>query len=85
MSAHYINDALKYTHLYVPFSTIGDDTITVITTLSAIFKNKFKRPLAPEIIESPIKAAEKNAQRYSSSRSSHPQPSTIITPGHKQK
>jgi hypothetical protein len=25
-----------------------------LTTLSAILKNKFKKPLAPEIIESPI-------------------------------
>jgi hypothetical protein len=42
----------------VPFATIGYHTITALATLAAIFKNKFKKLLAPEIIESPIKAAE---------------------------
>jgi hypothetical protein len=42
----------------IPFSVIGDDTITALTTLAAIFKNKFKKPLFPEIKESQIKAAE---------------------------
>jgi hypothetical protein len=85
MAAHDMNDALKHPHPDVPFSTIGDETITALTTLEAILKNKFKKPLAPVIIESPIKAAEKNTQRYSSNQSSHPQPSIIITPGHKKK
>jgi hypothetical protein len=42
MVAHDMNDALKHPHPYVPFATIGDDTITALTTLEAIFKNKFK-------------------------------------------
>jgi hypothetical protein len=36
--AHDMTDALKHPHPDVHFSTIGDDTITVLTTLSAIFK-----------------------------------------------
>jgi hypothetical protein len=52
-----MTDALKHPHPYVPFSTIGDEKITALTTLAAIFKNKFNRPLAPVIIDSPIKAA----------------------------
>jgi hypothetical protein len=58
MADHDMTYALKHPHPDVPFSTIGDDTIMALTTLSYILKNKFKMPLAPEIIESPIKAAE---------------------------
>jgi hypothetical protein len=58
MAAHDMNEALKHPHPDVPFYTIGDDTITALTTLSSIFKNKYKKPSAPVIIDSPIKAAE---------------------------
>jgi hypothetical protein len=58
MAAHDTTDALKHPHPYVTFATIGDETITAPTTLAAILKNKFKKPLALEIIESPIRAAE---------------------------
>jgi hypothetical protein len=58
MAAHGNIYALKNPHPEVPFSTIEDEEIMAITTLAAIFKNKFKKPLAPVIIESPIKAAE---------------------------
>jgi hypothetical protein len=58
MAAHDMNDALKHPHSYVTFSTIGDDTITALTTLAVLFKIRFKKPVAPEIIQSPIKAAE---------------------------
>jgi hypothetical protein len=58
MAAHDMTDALKHPHPDVPFSTIWDETFTALTTLAATFKNKFKKPLAPVIIESPIKAAE---------------------------
>jgi hypothetical protein len=50
-----MTDALKHPHPDVPFTTTGDDKITALTTLAAISKNKFKKPLAPEIIELPIK------------------------------
>jgi hypothetical protein len=58
MAAHDMTDALKHPRRGVPSATIGDDTITALAQLAAIFKNKFKKPLAPEITESPIKAAE---------------------------
>jgi hypothetical protein len=58
MAAHDMKYFLKYPpHPDIPFSTIGDDKITALTTLAAIFKNKFKKPLAPVIIDSLIKAA----------------------------
>jgi hypothetical protein len=53
-----INDALKNPHTDVTFATIGGDTITALTAFAALFINKFKKPLAPEIKESPIKAAK---------------------------
>jgi hypothetical protein len=58
MAAHDTTDALKHPHPDATFVTIGDDTITALTTLEAIFKDKLKEPLAPEITESPLKAAE---------------------------
>jgi hypothetical protein len=58
MAAHDMTDALKHPHPDVPFSQIGDEKIRALTTLAAIFKNKFKKHLAPVIIDSPIKAAE---------------------------
>jgi hypothetical protein len=85
MAAHDMTDALKHPHLAVSFSTNGDETITALTTLAAIFKNKFKKPLALVIIDYPIKASETNAQWYLSNQSSYTQPSTIIKQGHKQK
>jgi hypothetical protein len=54
--AHY--DALKHHHPDVTFNTVGDDTIKALTTLAAIFKMKYNKPPAPELIDSPIKAAE---------------------------
>jgi hypothetical protein len=53
-----MTDALKHPHLDVPFSTIGDETITTLTTLATIFKHKIKKPLSLVIIDSAIKAAE---------------------------
>jgi hypothetical protein len=58
LAAHGMIYSLKHPHTDVLFSTIGDDTITALTTLAAIFKNKYKKPSAPVIIDSPIKAAE---------------------------
>jgi hypothetical protein len=64
MAAHDITDALKHTHMDVSFSTVGDTIITALTILVAIFRNKYNKPPAPELIDSPIKAAEKNTLRY---------------------
>jgi hypothetical protein len=47
MSARDMTDALKQPHQDVPFSTIGDDTISVLATLVDIFTRKFKNTVAP--------------------------------------
>jgi hypothetical protein len=52
MSAHDMTDALRHPHPYVPFSNIGYYTMA-LTTLSSIFKKKYKKPSAPVIIDSP--------------------------------
>jgi hypothetical protein len=41
----------------LPFSTIGDDTISSLATLADIFTRKFKKAEAPVIPIAPIKAA----------------------------
>jgi hypothetical protein len=58
MAAHDITDALKIPHPDVPLATIGYDIIKSLAQLAEIFKNKFQKPSAPEISQSPIKAAE---------------------------
>jgi hypothetical protein len=57
MAAHDMTDALKHPYPDIPFSTIEDGKITALTTLAAIFKNKYKKPSLPVIIDSPIKVA----------------------------
>jgi hypothetical protein len=49
MTAKDMTDTLKYPHPDVPFTAIGDDTIKAILTLADIFKNKFQKPLAPQL------------------------------------
>jgi hypothetical protein len=58
MAANDMTDALKHHHPDGPFNPVGDDTINALTLLSAIFKNKYNKPPAPELIDSPLKAAE---------------------------
>jgi hypothetical protein len=58
MAANDMTDALNYTHPDVPFATVGDDTITALSQLATIFKNKFQKPLAQERVQAPVKAAE---------------------------
>jgi hypothetical protein len=40
MATKDMTDALKHPHPDVPFATIGDDTITALSQLATIFKNK---------------------------------------------
>jgi hypothetical protein len=58
MAANDMATALKQPHPEVPFSQVGDDTITALTQMAAIFKNKFQKPKAPELTHAPLKAAE---------------------------
>jgi hypothetical protein len=73
MAAQEMTEALKHPHPYVPFSTIGDDTISALATLAKILTRKFKKAAAPVITLAPIKsAANKQPQ-------SHVQP-TLTSP-----
>jgi hypothetical protein len=58
MASNDMSGALKHSHPDVPFAKFGDDTITALSQLVAIFKNKFQKPLAPELVQAPVKAAE---------------------------
>jgi hypothetical protein len=51
-------DALTHPHPEVPFAQVGDDTITALAQLATIFKNKFQKLSAPQLIQAPLKAAE---------------------------
>jgi hypothetical protein len=57
MAAQDMTDALKQPHPYVPFATIGDDTISAVATLAGIFTGKLKKADAPEIPLALVKAA----------------------------
>jgi hypothetical protein len=58
MAANDMTNALKHHHPEVPFAHVGDDTITALTQLAEIFKNKFQKPKSPEFTYLPIKATE---------------------------
>jgi hypothetical protein len=58
MAANDMADALKHPLPEFPFAQVGDDTITALAQLATIFKNKFQKPSAPELIQAPLKAAE---------------------------
>jgi hypothetical protein len=58
IAANDMADALKHPRPDVPFNTVGDDTISALTTLAAIFKRKYNKIPAQHLIYSPIKAAE---------------------------
>jgi hypothetical protein len=58
MAANDMVDVLKHPHPEVPFAQVGDDTITALAQLATIFKNKFQKPSAPELIQASLKASE---------------------------
>jgi hypothetical protein len=58
MAANDMATALKHPHSEDPFAQVGDDTIRALAQVSAIFKNNFQKPTAPELIQAPLKAAE---------------------------
>jgi hypothetical protein len=59
MAANDMSDALQNPHPDAPFNTVRDDTVSALTTLSAIFKRKYNKIPAQHLIDSLIKAAEK--------------------------
>jgi hypothetical protein len=58
MDSQDMTDALKQPHPDVHFATIGDDTISYLVTLEDFFTRKFKKTVAPETPQAPVKAAE---------------------------
>jgi hypothetical protein len=66
MAANDMSNALKNPHPEVPFSHIGDDTITALTTLAGTFKNKFQKVHIPELTTAPAKPAERTFPAESS-------------------
>jgi hypothetical protein len=66
MAANDMSKALKNHHPEVPFSHIGDDTITALTTLAEIFKNKFQKVRIPGLPTAPAKVAERTFPTESS-------------------
>jgi hypothetical protein len=62
MAAQYTTDALKHPHPDVPFSTIREDTITALATLSEILTRKLKKPEANNVPPSPQKTASNKRQ-----------------------
>jgi hypothetical protein len=57
MAANDMSNALKNPHPEVPFSNIGDDTITALTTLAEIFKNKLQKVQIPGLPTAPAKVS----------------------------
>jgi hypothetical protein len=57
MAAQDMTDALKHPNPDVPFTIIGDDTISALATLAEIFTRKFKKSEAQNITPAPQKAA----------------------------
>jgi hypothetical protein len=47
MAAKDMKDALHNPHLEVPFARVGDDTISALAELAAIFKLKLRQPPSP--------------------------------------
>jgi hypothetical protein len=55
IAAKDMTDALQNPHPEVPFARVGDDTISALTDLAAIFKLKLRQPLSPATQASPAK------------------------------
>jgi hypothetical protein len=70
-TAQDMTDALKHPHPEVPFTTIGDDTISALATLEDIFTRKFQKPESTNVPPAPQKTAA-NKRQYS-------QPQTVFT------
>jgi hypothetical protein len=58
MDSNDMTNKLKHSNPGVLFAHVGDDTITALSQLVAIFKNKFQKPFASGLVQAPMKAAE---------------------------
>jgi hypothetical protein len=57
MAAQDMTDSLNHPHPYIPFATIGYDTISALATLAEVFTRKFKKVDDQNIQTAPQKAA----------------------------
>jgi hypothetical protein len=55
MAANDMTNALQNPHPEVPFTHIGDDTISALTALTEIFKLKFQKVHTPDLPAAPPK------------------------------
>jgi hypothetical protein len=67
MAAKYMTDALQNPHPEVPFARVGDDTISALAELAAIFKLKLRQtphhtlpPAPPKVTQRPFLAESSN-------------------------
>jgi hypothetical protein len=58
MAATCMTDALQNSHPEVPFSHVGDDTISALAELAAIFKLKLPQPPPPTLPSAPPKVTQ---------------------------
>jgi hypothetical protein len=59
MAATYMTDALQNPHLNVPFARVGDDTISALAELAAIFKLKLQQTPPPMPPATPPKVTQR--------------------------
>jgi predicted RNase H-like nuclease len=64
MAANDISNALKNPHPEVPFAQVRDDTISALTKLAEIFKNKFQKVQTLGLPNAPAKASEYKRPAY---------------------
>jgi hypothetical protein len=58
MVAYGMTGVLMHPYPVAPFAMIGDDTITALSQVAVVFKNKFQKPSSLELIQAPVKTAE---------------------------
>jgi hypothetical protein len=68
MAANKMSNALQQPHPEVPFTHVGDDTISALTALAEIFKLKFEKVHIPIIPAAPAQVT----QRICPAESSNP-------------
>jgi hypothetical protein len=68
MSAKDMINALQNPHPEVPFASVGDDTISALTDLAAIFKLKLRQAPSPATQASPAKVVPRPSRAPSSTQ-----------------
>jgi hypothetical protein len=66
MAANDMTDAFKNPHPKVPFAQIGDDTISALAELAAVFKLKLQQTPPPTLPTAPLKVIQRTCLAESS-------------------